>query len=116
MGYLTELSRQKLVLNFFIVKLKSFLILCFLYDLFINKVKKLEVAMSNPFMEDIHVSLSLSLSLSLFWLGFIPFSFSFTFYLSLSLSLSLSLFVYAALQLLLCSVMSSSLILIINEL
>ena len=34
----------------------------FLYDLFINEVKKLEVAVSNPIVEDIHVSLSLSLS------------------------------------------------------
>ena len=57
----------------------------FLYDLFIKKVKKLEVAVSNPIMEHIPVSFSL------FQLGFLSFSFCFTFYLSLSLSLSLSL-------------------------
>ena len=76
----------------------------FLYDLFVNKVRKLEVAVSNPIIEDIAVSFSL------YRLGFLSFSFSFTFYLSLSLSLCL--FVDSALQLLLCGV----LILIINEL
>ena len=54
----------------------------FLYDFFINKVRKLEVAVSNPIIEDIPVSFSPSR------LGFLSFSFSFTFYLSLSLSLS----------------------------
>ena len=78
-----------MVLKFFLTKLKiSFnfaFFSYFLYDIFINKVKKLEVAVSNPIMEDIHVFFSLSL----FPLGFFSF-FSFTF-LSLSLSLSLSL-------------------------
>ena len=66
----------------------------FLYDLFINKVRKLEVAVSNPIIEDISVSFSPSR------LGFLSFSFSFTFYLSL--------FVDSALQLLLCGIMSPS--------
>ena len=99
------------------MELKSFLILpfsFFLYDLFINKVKKLEVAVSNPIMDDIPVSFSF------FQLGLLSILYSFTFYLflshTISLSLSLSLSVDAALQLMLCSVMSSSLILIINEL
>ena len=33
----------------------------FLYDLFINKVRKLELAVSNPIIEDIPVCFSLSL-------------------------------------------------------
>ena len=66
----------------------------FLYELFTNQARKLEVA----------ESISIYLSLSLCRLGFLSFPFSFTFYLSLSLSLSLLLylsrFVDAALQLL----------------
>ena len=90
--------------DYFIAKLKAFfLILPFSVLWFINKVRKLDVAVTNPIMEDNPVAFSL------FRLGFLSFSFSFTFYLSLS-------DVDSALQLLLCGVMSPSLILIINEL
>ena len=57
-----------MVLNSFYNEAKNFFYFVFfsdfLYDLFINKVKKLEVAVSKPIMEDIPVSLSLSLSIS----------------------------------------------------
>ena len=79
----TKFLRQKMILNFFITKLKTFLnfafFSCFLYDLFIDKVRKLEVAVSNPIMEDIPVSFSLHR------LGFLSFFFPFRFYLSLFL-------------------------------
>ena len=70
MGNLTELQWQKLVLNFFTVKSGSFsLKFCifrfFLYDLFTKKARKLEVAESNPILDNIPSSLSVSLSLSL---------------------------------------------------
>ena len=73
-----------MVLIFFIAKLETFFsnfafFSFFLYDLFINKVRKLEVAVSNEIMD-------IFPSPSLFRLGFLPFSFSFTFYLSLTLS------------------------------
>ena len=80
----------------------KFAFFIFLFDLFINMVRKLEVAVSN---HERHSGLLLSL-----WVGFLSFSFSFTFYLSLSL------FVDSGLQLLLCGLISPSLILIINEL
>ena len=51
----------------------------FLYDLLINKVRKLKVAVWNPIMENNPVSFSV------FRLEFL-YSFSFTFYLSYSLS------------------------------
>ena len=78
----------------------------FLYDFFISKAGKLEVAVSNPIMEDIGMSPSSSFG----WGSFPSLSRS-----SLSLSLSFSLFVDSALQLLLCDVLSPSVILIINE-
>ena len=84
MGYLTEISSQKIVLIFFIAQVQNFFFnfaFSFFYDLFINKVRKLEVAVSNPIIEDIPASFSLSR------LGLLSFSFSFTFYLSLSLFL-----------------------------
>ena len=71
----------------------------FLYDLFTNKARKIEVAGPNPIMEN-NFSLSVSVGNCLSF-------FSFTFYLSLSLLLAL--FVDAALQLLLCGVLSASL-------
>ena len=51
--------------------------LSFLYDLFTNKDRKLEVAESNPIMENIPISFSLCR------FEFPSFSFLFTFYLSL---------------------------------
>ena len=112
---MAEFKRQKMVLNFFTAKYKTFnfaLTSFFLYDLFTNKVRKLEDAKSKPNMEYTPISLSLSVRVSflLFCLRFISLS------LYLSLSLSLSVLADAAFQLLLCGVMSSSLILINNEL
>ena len=126
-GYLTELLRQIMVLNFFKCDVKNlFSILpfsvflydlngklvfnfaiCsfFLYDLFTNNARKLKVAESNPIMENIPISLSLSVSCQL---GF----------LSVSCSFYLSRFIYfladASLQLLLYGVMLSSPILLNN--
>ena len=82
----------------------------FLFDLITNKARKLKVAESNSIVDNIPSSLSLCR------LGLLSFSFSFMFYLSQTMSLSLSiLFVDAALQLLLCRVMSSSIIRINTE-
>ena len=123
MGNFTELLRQKMFLHFFYPEVEFFLDYAFfsffLFDLFINKARELEFAESNPIIE--YVPNSLSLSLSLCWLGFLfPLFLVHFLYISLtihlSLSLSLSVFVDAALQLLLCGVTSSSLILIIKEL
>ena len=50
MGYLTETSRQKMILNIFITKVNLFLVLPFQFDLFINKVRKLEVAMVSLYL------------------------------------------------------------------
>ena len=74
-----------------------------------NKAIKLEFGESNLIMERILSSLSLSPCVCVCWLEFLPFAFSLTFNLSLSLPLSLlNSFVDAALQRLLCGVMSSS--------
>ena len=97
-----------MVLSFFAAESKhllSFAFFSFLYDLFTNNGRNLEIAESNPIMENICSSLSVP-----------SFSFSFTFYFPVTLSLSLALFVYAALQLLLCGVILSSIILINAEL
>ena len=92
--------------NFFYFCLFQF----FLYDLFTNKAKKLEVAESNPIMKIIPISPSLSVRVPFVLVHVLSLS------LSHSIALSLSLYVDAALQLLLYGVMSSSLILINNEL
>ena len=98
-----------MALNFFYCEVEyiffGFCLRFFSSDFFINKARKLEVAESNPIMENIPVSSSLSVS--------VPFLSRSLF---ISFALSLSLFVDAAFQLLLCGVMSSSLILINNEL
>ena len=64
MVYLTELSRQKMFSNFFTARLKTFLCFAifsiFLYELFSNKFRKLEVAESNRIMEYIPISLCLT--------------------------------------------------------
>ena len=114
-GLLDRSYETKDGFEFFYCNLENLFIFAFfssfLYDLFTNKTRKLEVAESNPIMENILISFSLCR------LGFLSYSFSFTSHLSLSrslacsLSLSLSLFVEAPLQLLLCGVMSLSLIL-----
>ena len=63
-GYLIELSRQKIVLNFYFeVENLCFnfaFFVFFLYDLFTNKARKLEVAESNLIRENIPISHSLS--------------------------------------------------------
>ena len=74
----------------------------------LTRLKKLEVAVSSPIMEDIPVSFSIRVPFLLFFVHVLS--------LTLSLSLSLSLALLMLHLLLLCSVMSSSLILIINEL
>ena len=96
---------------------KSKHLLSFDFFSFFNNGRNLEIAESNTIMKNICSSLSVP-----------SFFFSFTFYFSvtlslsvslcrsLSLSLSLSLFVCAALQLLLCCVILSSIILINAEL
>ena len=103
MGYLTEISRQKMVLISLLPSSKLFIFpFSAFYDLFINKVRKLEVAVLNPTKEDISLSVV------------VPFLLFLIHVLSLSLSLSFS--VDSALQLLLCGVLSASVIFIINEL
>ena len=61
MGYLIEISRQKEALNFFKAMLKTLVFIFaffsfFLYDLFTNTAKKLEVDESNPIMENFLLS------------------------------------------------------------
>ena len=88
-------------------ELCTFIFLC----LFTNKARKLECAESNPINENIPISISLSVGQG-FFLLFLVHVLS----LSLSLTPSLSPFVGAALQLLLCGLMSSSIIFITAEL
>ena len=113
---MAKIQRQRLFLNFFTAKCANFFLnsalSVFLYYLFTNKARK--VVESNLTMEKfLALSLSHSLSLSL-WVGwrFFPslfrsrlISHSLSLYLSLSL---LNSFVDAALQRLLCGLMSSS--------
>ena len=89
MSYLTELSRQKIVFiflcgvqNIFFVNFDFFSF--FLYDIFIHKVRKLDVGVSNPII-------FLSPILSFGW-GSVP-SLSGSRFISLSLFLSLSLLI-----------------------
>ena len=62
MGYFTELWRQKNGFELFCCDVEYFLDFAFcssfLYDFFINKARKLEVAESNPIMENIPVFFS----------------------------------------------------------
>ena len=85
-GFLDRTFETKNGFEFFYCEVEKFsLILRFsviFYMIYLlTRLKKLEVAVSIPIMEDIPVSFSL------FRLGSLSFSFSFTFYLSLSLSL-----------------------------
>ena len=101
MGYMTEILRQ----IFFTEKCENFCFeVCtfsFLYDLITKKPRKLETAESNISMENFPSSLSLSV---LVGVSFLPVHI-----LSFALSLSHSLTsIDAALQRLLCVVMSSS--------
>ena len=114
---MTNIQRQKCFGTFSLLGNVETFEICvfsfFLYDFVTNKSRKLEVVESNLIMEQIPSSLPLLLC----WLAFLFFSFSITFILALSLSLSLSLsllnpFADAALQRLLCGVMSSSITLI----
>ena len=100
---MTEVLRQKMVLNILLTaKCENFwsFHFQFLYDLIINKARKLEVAESNLIM----VNISSSLAPSVSW-GFFPSLSRSHFFLSHTTSPSLSLsflnsFVDAALQLL----------------
>ena len=102
---------KKLFWTFFTAKLNFFWILPFavlFYMIFLlTRLENYKLQSRIQSWKNIPVSFSLRR------LGFLSFSFSFTFYLSHSISLSL--FVDASLQLLLCGVMSS-LVLINNEL
>ena len=114
MGYLTELSGKKIVFeHFFTAKLKTFVFLAFLiflYDLFTNKARKLEVAEWNPIMEKIPISLVLSVGWDFFpsfsGARFISLSLSLYIYIYIFIYISVSLFVDTSHQLLLCGVMS----------
>ena len=107
MGYLTNFREKKWFLTFFYCEVENFFFnfafFSFLYVLFINKARKPEIAECNPIMEVSPFSLSVRVPFLLFPVHV---------FLSLTLYLSLSLFVDAAFQLLLCGIMSSSLILI----
>ena len=126
MGYLTELQGQKIGLELFLLRNRNiFQVLPFQFFFymifFTNNGRNLEIAESNPIMKNICSSLSLSVpsfffSFTFFFSVTLSLSVSLCLTLSLSLSLSLSLFVYAALQLLLCGVILSSIILINAEL
>ena len=76
---------KKILLIFLLRSWKRFLKFCLLqfYDLFINKVRKLDVAVTNPIMGDVAVGFSLSVR--------VPFLLFVVHVLSLLLSLSLSL-------------------------
>ena len=105
---MTEIQGQKMYLHlFFTAKCCSFFIRIlhfqfFLYDLIANKLRKPEDAESNLIIENVPSALFLSV------LGGVSFLLFLAYFLSLALSLSLSnSFVDAALQPLLCGVISS---------
>ena len=68
MGYLTELSRQKRVLNFFFCQAENFFNFAFFQFFlgysFIYKARNLEADESNPIIDNNPISLSIYLSLS----------------------------------------------------
>ena len=90
-----NLRDKKLVLSFFCCEIETSFKFClsvfFLYDLFTNNGRNLEIAESNPIMKNICSSLSVP-----------SFFFSFTFYFSVTLSLSVSLCLSLSLSLCLC--------------
>ena len=96
-GLTDRISETKIFLDFFTAKLETFafnfaLFSFFLYDLFTNKARKLDVPESNPIMENGLLFLTLSLGIAFLLL----------FMVSLSLALSLSL--YDVARQLLCGV------------